>query len=83
MLKSIIYELIAISFYVMFVYYAFCDGFNVKPLRKIAWAVVFLWTCFVSLQYRNGFDLLLILPVPSALALFLCWHEKKTQVKKA
>jgi hypothetical protein len=77
MIAIFFYPIIALSFYLFFVYYSFCDGFNLKPLRKIAWAVIFIWICVLSLQSRGKFDLVLILPIPSVLALALCWFEKR------
>jgi len=77
----LIHQIIAIAFYLFFVYYSFCDGFNVNPLRKIAWAIIFIWISIVSLQLRGQFDLILILPVPSVLAMSLCWFEKRAKAK--
>ena len=77
MVSLLIYQLIAITFYLLFVYFSFCDGFNLPPMRKIAWGIVFIWVGILSLQQRGMFDLVFILPIPTALAMFLCWQQKK------
>jgi len=82
MIELVIQQLLVISFYLFFVYYSFCDGFNLKFIRKIGWAIIFSWICFLSLQTTGNFDLMLILPIPSALAMFLCWQAKRSQLKK-
>ncbi|MFH1655869.1 MAG: hypothetical protein ABH954_04600, partial [Candidatus Omnitrophota bacterium] len=82
MIKIIISQLIAIGFYLSFVFFSFCDGFNVRPLRKIAWAIIFFWICIVSLRFHGSFDLVFILPLTSVLAVFLCWFEKRSRAKK-
>lgn len=70
-------ELLALSSLVLFMGFAFCDGFKLHTLRKLLWFAVFLAFAITVFKIRGKFALELILPIPMLFAFALCWHEKK------
>jgi hypothetical protein len=56
--------------------FTFCDGFKLHILRKLLWLAVFLAISIYSIKIKNEFDLALILPIPTLLAILLCSYEK-------
>jgi len=69
-------QFLALSLYVIFVGFCFCDGFGLHISRKLVWFAVFLLTSAYILKIRNEFDLALIIPIPTILAIALCAYEK-------
>lgn len=68
-------EYVALSLYTLFVGFCFCDGFKLHIGRKVLWFVVFAAMSIYILQTKSEFDLALILPVPTLLAVLLCGYE--------
>ena len=68
-------EVLPLSLYVLFIYFAFCDGFGLKPIRKIIWAVYFVSLSYSSFQALGSFDLGSILGLSSLLAFALAWFQ--------
>ncbi len=76
-MPDIFLPFIALCLYVLFVGVCFCDGFNLSVPKKIVWYIVLLVMGIYSLQTRDQFDLAIILPLPTLVALAICWLEKK------
>ena len=72
----ILVQWLALSLYVLFVGFCFCDGFRLHIIRKFVWFVVFLAVSISIFLTTNEFDVTLILPVPTLLAIILCGYEK-------
>jgi len=67
----------ALSIYVFFVGFTFCDGFKLHTGRKLIWFAVFLLIAVHVFKTKNEFDLALILPAPTLLAILLGFYEKR------
>ena len=76
MQNRLILQFLALSLYVLFIGFCFCDGFRLHILRKLLWFAVFTITSIYVLKTRQEFDLALILPAPTLLAILLCSYEK-------
>ena len=77
-----IQEITPLACYIIFVFYVFCDGFNLKPARKVLWAVYFLAFSYISYEAIARFDFMLIIPLSSLLALTLCVFQKREDRQK-
>lgn len=77
MAEKLILEFLALSIYALFMGFCFCDFFKLHILRKLVWFVTFALVSIVILKTRNEFDLSLILPIPTLLAMGLGWLEKQ------
>ena len=75
--RILIMQFLALSLYTFFVGFCFCDGFKLHILRKLVWFIIFLAISIYILNTKNEFNLELILPVPTLLAILLCYYEKK------
>lgn len=69
-------ELIALSCYVAFVFYTFCDGFGLHWTRKIFWAIYFLIFSYISYWAEGHFDVPVIVMLGSLLAFALSFFQK-------
>lgn len=76
MAYALFLQFIALSAYAFLVGFTFCDGFNLHVLKKIFWFVIFLLIANYVLKTRGEFDLAVILPVPTLLAILLCYRQK-------
>ena len=76
--EKLLLQFIALSIYVAFLGFIFCDFFKLPNIRKII-VFVFLVICAgMVLRSRDEFDLSLILPGPTILALVIgIWQKKK------
>ena len=81
MAKILLMQFLALSLYTFFVGFCFCDGFKLHILRKLVWFITFLAISIYILKIKNQFDLALILPIPTLLAILLCGYEKKRKSK--
>ena len=81
MANILLIQLLALSLYTFFVGFCFCDGFKLHILRKLVWFITFLAISIYILKIKNQFDLALILPLPTLLAILLCGYEKKRKSK--
>ena len=75
-MNNLILQFIALSLYVLFMGFTFCDGFKLHILRKLIWFSVFLMIALPIYKSKGEFDLAVILPIPTLLAFVLCWYEK-------
>lgn len=75
--NPLLLQLLALSVYAWFMGFTFCDGFQLHVIRKLIWFSVFLGISVYVLALKNEYDLALILPVPSLLALLLCYDQKR------
>ena len=83
MAKLLLMQFLTLSLYALFMGFCFCDGFKLHILRKLAWFIVFLGISIYTLNIKNEYDLTLILPIPTLLAILLCSYEKwKSKNKK-
>ena len=71
----------AICVYLFFMVFCFCDGFKLHIVRKLLWWVTFLIVCVYVFKVKGEFDLALILPVPSLLAILLCRQQNMVSRK--
>ena len=79
---ELLLQLCALSLYVLFMGFCFCDGFKLHILRKLIWFTVFLFIALPTFKSKGNFDLAIILPIPTLLAFILCWYEKRSREKK-
>lgn len=75
--KNLASEILPLACFVFYIYFSFCDGFSLKPLRKIIWAVYFLMFSYLSFLAKGYYDLYFIIPLSSLLAFILAWFQKK------
>ncbi|MDP3732116.1 MAG: hypothetical protein Q8R31_03675 [Candidatus Omnitrophota bacterium] len=75
--KIMLLQFLTLSLYVFFVGFCFCDGFKLHILRKLVWFAVFLLISIYTLKVKNEFNLSIILPIPTLLAILLCSYEKR------
>lgn len=80
--NTLLMQLLTLSLYALFMGFCFCDGFKLHILRKLVWFSVFLAINIYILKTKNEFDLTLILPIPTALAILLCAYERATKGKE-
>jgi len=76
-------QFLGLSLYTVFVGFCFCDGFKLHILRKLIWFGVFLVVSLYTFSLTKQFDLTIILPVPTLLAISLCAYEKGKTTRKA
>lgn len=77
---KIFLQFIALTIYVLFLSYIFYDYFKLRTIRKNLFYIVFLLLATVVIKTRSEFDLSLILPVPTLLALWLgIWQKREKQ----
>jgi hypothetical protein len=69
-------QFIALSLYVVFTGFCFCDGFRLHIARKLFWFFIFLLISLGVFYSKKEYDLALILPLPIILAILLCSYEK-------
>lgn len=74
--KILLLQFLTLSLYTFFVGFCFCDGFKLHILRKLIWFIVFLAISIYTLKIKNEFNLSIILPIPTLLAILLCSYEK-------
>ncbi len=55
--EDIFLEWLALGAYVLYMYFSYCDGFGLKPGRKVLWGAFFVFTGYLSLRQRGHFDL--------------------------
>jgi len=79
--KILLMQFLALSLYVCFAGFCFCDGFGLHILRKLVWFIVFLFISAYVLKVKNEYDLAVILPIPALLAILLCHYEKRKSPK--
>ncbi|MBU1999045.1 MAG: hypothetical protein KKE64_06075 [Candidatus Omnitrophica bacterium] len=71
-------QFIALSIYVAFLGFIFCDFFKLRTIKKTLFFIVFLSIVMIVIKVRNEFDLSLILPVPTLLAIGLgIWQKRR------
>jgi len=81
MLNTLLLQLFTLSLYTLFMGFCFCDGFKLHIWRKLFWFAFFLAISIYVLKTQDEFDLALILPAPTLLAILLCAYEKITGQK--
>lgn len=77
MKEKLILQFFALSIYAFFMGFCFCDFFKLHIVRKLIWFITFMLIGSYVLIRCNEFDLALILPVPTLLAMWLGWIEKR------
>jgi hypothetical protein len=77
LIERLFLQFLTLILYVIFMGFCFCDGFKLHILRKLIWFSVFLGISLYILRWKNQFDLVLILPIPTLLAIILCIYEKR------
>jgi asparagine N-glycosylation enzyme membrane subunit Stt3 len=82
MAKTLFMQFLTLSIYTFFVGFCFCDGFKLHILRKLVWFIAFLALSIYSVRTTNEFDLTLILPISTLIAILLCSYEKNLSKKK-
>ncbi len=80
--QDLLFELLALSFFVLYILFSFCDGFNLKTGRKIIWGVFFLAICYWSHKVYGHFDLKIIILFSSLLAFVLGRIQRLENLKR-
>lgn len=80
--KILFMQFLALSLYTFFVGFCFCDGFKLHILRKLVWFISFLFISMYVFKTKSEYDLSLILPIPTLLAILLCNNEKRKSKTK-
>ena len=80
--NTLLLQFIALSLYVFFMGFCFCDGFKLHILRKLIWFGTFLFISIYVFKTKNEFNLTYILPTPTLLAILLCAYEKRKSNRK-
>ena len=82
MTNPVFMQFVALSLYVLCMGFCFCDGFKLHTARKLLWFAVLLAISFYTFKAKNEFDLAIILPIPSLLAIFLGSYEKQKSARR-
>ena len=77
MSSHVLREWVALSCFVWYVYFSYCDGFRLKPIRKLIWGGYFLFLGIFSFRFLGHYDLTLIIMLSSLLAFVLAWFQRK------
>jgi hypothetical protein len=75
-------QFLALAIYVVFVGFCFCDGFKLHITRKVLWYIVFLAVALYVLANTDQFNLALILPVPTLIAIMMCAFQEKESAEE-
>ena len=78
MVKAILFQYLTLSLYAFFAGFTFCDGFRMRTSRKLIFFVTFAAIAIFVFKTKGEFALHLILPIPTLIAIGLCWFEKKS-----
>ena len=78
---NLLMELLALSAYTFYIFFSFCDGFGLKPIRKLIWAFFFLILSLRSFRYEGHFDLAVIILWSSLFAFILGKIQKGENLK--
>ncbi len=81
MVSAFVLEFVALSLYVAFVGFCFCDGFGLHPARKIVWFVFFTAVSLFVFKHLGRFYLPLILPFPTLMAAVLGAFQKRERLR--
>jgi len=81
-MSAFVLEFVALSIYVAFVGFCFCDGFGLHSARKIVWFVFFTAVSLFVFRRLGRFYLPLILPFPTLMAAVLGAFQKRARLKK-
>jgi hypothetical protein len=75
-------QLLALTLYTFFMGYCFCDGFKLNIKRKLVWFGIFAMICGIVINAKGEYDLALILPVSSIVAIIVCRIEQLERRKR-
>jgi len=81
--KALLMQFLALGIYTLFMGFCFCDGFKLHIIRKLVWFITFAAISIYIFKAKNQFDLALILPVPTLLAILLCAYEDRKSNNKS
>ena len=70
-------EISALSCFVWYIYFSYCDGFGLTPFRKLIWGGYFLFLSITSFYTLGHYELTSIIMLSSLLAVVLAWFQKK------
>lgn len=82
MIEPLVLQLIALSLYLLCMGFCFCDGFKMHTGRKLIWFGIFAAISIYIFNTLHEFNLALILPVPSLLAILLGSLERRKALLK-
>ena len=77
MVTRFVLQFLTLSLYTFCMGFLFCDGFGMRNSRKMIFNSVLLVNAFLVIQKTGEFRLEWILPIPTLMAIGLCWAEKK------
>ena len=80
--RVVLTQFLALSLYALYMGFSFCDGFGLPTKRKLIWFITFLFIAAFVFYTEGQYDLALILPVPSLLAILLCSIQKRKRIAK-
>jgi hypothetical protein len=81
MVNTILLQLTTLGLYTLFMGFCFCDGFKLHILRKLLWFIVFTTISIYVFEARGEYDLALILPFPTILAMALGFFQQHSLKK--
>lgn len=70
-------SIVPLACYVIFIFYSFCDGFKMRPARKVTWSVYFLSFSYLSFLCWGYFNLAIIVSLSSLTAFALAWFQNR------
>ncbi|MCM8770609.1 MAG: hypothetical protein NC936_01910 [Candidatus Omnitrophica bacterium] len=73
--KTLIQQFFALSLFALLIGICFCDGFKLHVARKLVWFAIFLAISIYVFLETAEFNLALILPIPTILAIILGKYE--------
>ena len=75
-------QFLTLAIYAIFMGFCFCDGFKLRITRKLIWFFVFVLVAVYVLKTTGQFALMLILPLPTLLAIILGAYEIRSKKAK-
>jgi len=82
-MKTLLLQYLTLAIYAFFMGFTFCDGFGLRNSRKLIFFAVFAAIAIWVIKTTGEFRLVCILPIPTILAFWLCWIEKRKRNEKS
>jgi len=79
--EVVVFELFALTGYLLFIFLSFSDGFKLHVLRKLIWAVFFIIMAMFTFLSEGHFALNIIIFFSSFLAIILARIQQRQNQK--
>ena len=73
---------LALASYATYMYFSFCDGFNLKSPKKAIWGTCFIVLCLWSIMAEGYFRVEIIILWSSIVAFILARIQKRDNSKR-